>query len=148
MIYLNDERYIRINEKLVIGIYEPKKIPNLEKDLSIWRKKAREFGIGELYIICALNQYEIKDFDNMKSIDAIYQFSPRDSLNYNIKYDEKFLYTATLYKEFDNNYSNNIDFYKGSMLEFDNTARKKKDYYNYSLFKYNKIQLILKLKFL
>ena len=128
MIYLNDERYIRINEKLVIGIYEPKKIPNLEKDLSIWRKKAREFGIGELYIICALNQYEIKDFDNMKSIDAIYQFSPRDSLNYNIKYDEKFLYTATLYKEFDNNYSNNIDFYKGSMLEFDNTARKKKDY--------------------
>lgn len=128
MIYLNDERYIRINEKKVIGIYEPMKIPNIEKDLSIWRKKAREFGIGELYIICTLNQYKIKDFENMKSIDAIYQFSPRDSLNYNIKYNEKYLYTGTLYKEFENNYSNNIDFYKGSMLEFDNSARKKKDY--------------------
>ena len=51
MIYLNDERYIRINEKIVIGIYEPMKIPNIEKDLSIWRKKARELGIGELYTV-------------------------------------------------------------------------------------------------
>ena len=74
----------------------------------------------------ALNQYEIKDFDDMKSIDAIYQFSPRDSLNYIIKDDEKYIYTATLYKEF--NYTNNIDFYKGSMLDFDNTPRKKNDY--------------------
>ena len=128
MIYLKDERYIRINEKVIIGIYEPMKIPNIEKNLSIWRKKAREFGIGELYIIVTLNQYEIKDFDKMKSINAIYQFSPRDSLTFNIKNNEKFLYTATLYKEFDNNYSNSIDFYKGSMLEFDNSARKKKDY--------------------
>lgn len=128
MIYLKDERYIKINEKAIIGIYEPMKIPKIDETLLIWRKKAREYGIGELYIIVTLNQFKIKDFNNMTLIDAIYQFSPRDSLDYHIKNNEKYLYTATLYKEFENNCSTKIDFYKGSMLEFDNTARKKKDY--------------------
>lgn len=130
MIYLKDERYIKINEKIIIGIYEPTKIPKLNVVLSTWRKKAIEYGIGELYIIVTLNHYEIKLFDDMKSIDAVYQFSPRDSLtsNYIIKNSEKHLYTATLYKEYNNNYSYYIDFYKGSMLEFDNSARKKKEF--------------------
>ena len=129
MIYLKDERYIKINEKIIIGIYEPTKIPKLNVVLSTWRKKAVEYGIGELYIIVTLNHYEIKLFDDMKSIDAVYQFSPRDSLTfyYIIRNSEKHLYTATLYKEYNNNYSYYIDFYKGSMLEFDNSARKKKE---------------------
>ena len=125
-IYLKDERYIKINGKIIIGIYEPKKIPNISKTLLIWRKKAIEYNIGELYIIVTLNQYDIKEFDNKNLFDAIYQFSPRDSLDHNIKGTEKFLYTTTLYKEFSNIYD--VDFYKGSMLEFDNSARKKKDY--------------------
>ena len=126
-IYLMDERYIKINDKLIIGIYEPMKIPKLNETLFIWRKKAKEFNIGELYIISTLNQYEIKELDDMELFDATYQFSPRDSLYYNIKNNDKYLYTATIYKKF-NNTSYNIDFYKGSMLQFDNSPRKKKEY--------------------
>ena len=78
--YLIDRRYIKINQKPIIGIYEPNKIPKLKETILIWRNKTKELKIGEIYIIVTLNQYSIEEFQKMGLFDAAYQFSPRDSL--------------------------------------------------------------------
>ena len=49
--YINDKRYIKIGKRPIIGLYEPSKIPELRKTMEIWRKKSREFGIGEIFIL-------------------------------------------------------------------------------------------------
>lgn len=48
--YIIDKRYIKINDRPILGLYEPKKISNLSTTISIWRKEAKNLRIGELYI--------------------------------------------------------------------------------------------------
>ena len=48
--YIKDKRYIKIDNKPVIGIYEPRSIPNLKKTITIWRETSRELGVGEIFI--------------------------------------------------------------------------------------------------
>lgn len=136
--YLIDQRYIKINDKPIIGIYEPKKIPNLIKTISIWREKSREYGIGEIYIIVTLNEGSVEEFHNLYLFNAAYQFPPRGAMissNYirsksNFFKEKFFFYTAFLYNEL--NISDTIlkDFqlYRGTMLGFDNSPRKARDY--------------------
>ena len=134
--YIIDRRYIKINNKPIIGLYEPKKVKNLSSTINIWRENAKKIGLGEIYIIVCLNAYNYKEMKDLKLFDATYEFSPRDSLKYFIKDMPYSLYTAALYKDID--YANiSIDFplYRGSMLEFDNSPRKKRKsiiYDNYS----------------
>ena len=133
--YLIDNRYIKIDEKPVIGVYEPYKIINLNKTILTWRKKAREYGIGEIFILVTLNQYNIEELQKMNLFNGVYQFSPRDTFDCKIKSKSNYLYTGTLYKEFNlTNIKNDFYLFKGSMVEFDNSARKKECviYENYS----------------
>ena len=124
--YLKDERYIKINGKPIIGIYEPFKIPNLNKTIYNWRKESKKLGIGKLFILVCLNHYKINYIQNLKIFDGVYEFPPRDSLGYLINNQAYYLYTATLYKDIDFiDLKNNFYVYRGSMLEFDNTPRKK-----------------------
>ena len=136
--YFIDKRYIKIKDKPIIGIYEPKKIPYLNKTISTWRKKSREYGIGELYIIVTLNDGSVEEYNNFHLFNATYQFPPRGAMlpsNY-IKSNSElfngyyFLYTASLYNEF--NISdiilNDFQFYRGTMLGFDNSPRKSREY--------------------
>ena len=124
--YLVDQRYIKINNKSIIGIYEPFKIPNLTETISIWRKKAIEIEIGEIYILISLNSYKIKNIKNLKLFDAAYDFPPRinNLLKPNTLY---YYYEALIYKniQFDN-YIKNFPVFRGNMLEWDNTPRKGK----------------------
>ena len=129
--YCIDNRYIKINRKPIIGIYEASKIPNINETIFIWRTKAKEYEIGEIYILVTLNKETVEYFQNMNLFNGAYQFSPRDSMFESNKIKSKsnsnyYLYTSLLYKTFNlSNISNNFDFYFGSMVEFDNTARKK-----------------------
>ena len=105
-----------MKEKKVIGIYEPFKIPNFNKNISIWRKESIKLGIRELFILVCLNHYKISDFQNVNLFDGAYEFPPRDSLGYKIKNQPHFLYTATLYK--DKNFINikdNFFVFRGSI---------------------------------
>ena len=65
---------------------------------------------------------------NIKLLEAVYEFSTRDSLQYVTKDKTYFLYSSLLYKNIDF-ISANDDFllYRGSMTEFDNSPRKKKE---------------------
>lgn len=49
--YLSDERYIRIDSKLLILVWRPERLPNPKKTAQIWRDYARENGMGELYLV-------------------------------------------------------------------------------------------------
>lgn len=124
--YIIDERYIKINSKPILGIYEPKKIPNLSNTISIWREESKNMGIGEIYIIACLNIYNFDEMKNIKLFEGVYEFSPRDSLQLMIKDNLYPLYGSVLYKNIDS-ISANDDFplYRGSMTEFDNSPRKK-----------------------
>ena len=128
--YLFDKRYITINGKPVIGIYDSKRIPQLNETLFIWRRKAKELKIGELYIISNLNTNLIQKKDNVKLFDAIYRFPPNDlSENKIIENTRKnfYYYYGLLYSNIiTENIEGNFSIYKGSMLEFDNSSINKK----------------------
>lgn len=134
--YIIDKRYIKLNNKPIVGLYESKKVQNLSYIISIWRESSKKIGLGEIYIIVCLNNYSFNEIKNLKLFDATYEFSPRDSLKYFVKDMFYSLYTKILYKEIDNlNTSDNFPLYRGSMLEFDNSPRKKRKsliYKNYS----------------
>ena len=122
--YLIDKRYIKINEKPIIGLYEPMNIPNLEETISLWRKESINLGIGEIFILVTLNNNTYDEFKNIGLFNGVYEFSPRDSFNYKIKYSPNLLYTATLYKNINFiNVSDDLPLFRGSMLEFDNSPR-------------------------
>jgi len=125
--YIIDKRYIKINGKPILGIYEPKKIPNLSNTILIWREESKSMRIGELYIIACLNNYSFDEMKNIKLFEGVYEFSPRDALQLLIKDTPHFLYTSVLYKKIDFiNPNNDFPLYRGSMIEFDNSPRKKK----------------------
>ena len=134
--YIIDRRYIKINDKPIIGLYEPKKVPNLSNILSIWRESSKKIGLGEIFILVCLNDYSFNKVKDLKLFDATYEFSPRDSLKYFVKDMPYSLYTTTLYKDIEYlNSSDDFPLFRGSMLEFDNSPRKKRHsiiYENYS----------------
>ena len=134
--YIIDERYIKIDNKPIIGLYEPKKITNLSNTILNWRKESEKIGLGKIYILVCLNNYSLNEMKEFKLFDAVYEFPPRDSLKYSLKYFPYLLYMMVLYKNLDNiNITNDFPLYRGCMLEFDNSPRKKREstiYENYS----------------
>ena len=121
-----DSRYIKINGKRVIGLYDINKIPKLKETISIWRQKSRQYGIGEIFVLITLNALNYSEIKNMELFDGTYQFSPRENTSYSIK-DGHFLYTSTLYNNYNSfNLTNEFPLYMGSMLEWDNSPRRKK----------------------
>ena len=53
--YIIDKRYIKINGKPIIGLYEPKSLPYLDKTISKWREVSEKIGLGEIFILATLN---------------------------------------------------------------------------------------------
>ena len=122
--YLIDSRYIKIDGKSVIGIYNSTKITQLKKVLLLWRKKAKELNIGELFIISNINTKNTKELNNNKLFDSIYRIPPYDLLENKIiknTRDNFYYYYGLLYSNIiSENKIGNLSIYKGSMLELDN----------------------------
>ena len=133
--YVKDKRYIRIQEKPVIGLYEPNKIPNLTNTISIWREKSKVIGIGEIFILICINRNKTLDYQNLNLFDAAYEFPPRHCfLNNRVAIKKTLIYSELLYKsnllnETNTNYQK-FPFFRGSMVEWDNSPRIK----NFELF--------------
>lgn len=123
--YLIDKLYIKINQKPLIGIYNIKGIPNLRDTVLQIRQKAREFEIGQIFIISCLNGLNISEINNMNIFDGAYRLPPKDLIETKIKNTrENFIYYYSLI------YSNifkdikmkNFVVFKGIMLEYNNSA--------------------------
>ena len=142
--YLQDSRYIKIDGKPVIGLYEASVIPNLEEHLNMWRTTARECGIGEIFILVCATKGRASKFGYSQLIDGEYEFPPRNKS-----------YGSTFYHKnggISFSYENLIDdsrkcetdalpFFRGSMLEWDNSARKQKNYSSWAGFSVEKFYL-------
>ena len=147
--YLTDKRYIKIENKPVLGIYEPNKIQNLTDTIQIWREKSKKYGIGEIFILICINNNKTQDFQNLNLFDATYEFPPRNSFqNHRIPNKRTFIYSELLYKSMNFNEKNTnfekLPFFRGSMVEWDNCPRMNNceifDYYSpQQFYLYNKI---------
>ena len=71
--YIEDSRYIRCNDKPVIAINNPIVIKNAKKVFKIWKKTAKELGVGDILIWTSLPQQPLKELDFAKYTDAMYQ---------------------------------------------------------------------------
>ena len=125
--YIIDSRYIKINNKKVIGIFEPFLIPNISQFISIWRNKSIEYEIGEIYILICQNHYKWKKTLKLKNVvDGSYDFPPRNNLNIKNKKKSYMLYSNLIYKWINfPHMSNDFPLFGGTMLEWDNTPRRK-----------------------
>jgi lipopolysaccharide biosynthesis protein len=82
--YLIDKRYIRIDGKPIIVVYNPGHIgKKIKITFDGWRKCAKEIGIGEILIwTCRVFDNTVKNLKIIDSIDAELEFPP-----HNMKYD-------------------------------------------------------------
>jgi hypothetical protein len=123
--YLIDKLYIRTNGKPIIGIFNIKAIPNLRKTILKMREKAREFGIGEIFIISCLNGLKISEIINLNIFDGVYKLPPKDLKEAGIKNTRNnytYYYSLIFNNIMNKNKIENFPVYKGSMLEYDNSA--------------------------
>ena len=141
--YLLDERYIRIDGKPIILIYNPEKIPNVKEVIQTFRKTAMQEGIGDIYIICR-NLMDKSLSKELSNCDAFFDFSPigknNNSSFVKLKGCDGYLFNYnTFYKNKIKAYlSNDISkpFYYTSTMGWDNSPRKNSKYtsfINYNL---------------
>ena len=125
--YLINKLYIRTNGKPILGIYNIKSIPNLRETIFNLRQKAREFDIGELFIISCLKGLNISEIKDMNIFDGAYNYPPKDLIKADIKNTREnytYYYSLILSNIINNNTKKNNNFivYKCNMLEYDNSA--------------------------
>lgn len=129
--YITDSRYIRINGKPVIGIYDYLNIKNISNVIRIWRKRAIKYEIGEIYILINLNDKnknsDIEKIKKIKLFDGAYDFPPNNIIHCQKSNKYYQIYETILYKNIQfneinfKNISNDFPVFRGSMLEYDNT---------------------------
>ncbi len=141
--YLLDKRYIRVNGKPIIMVYNPSAIPNFETVCEKWRETAKKLGIGEILI---WSRTEVGKFDdqNTSFVDAEFDFAPHgfslpnDTITginnaANVVNYSKLIHH--LWETYEKHYPLK-PFHYSVMMGWDNSARRKKNFkifYHYSL---------------
>ena len=142
---LLDKRYIRVDKKPLLMVYEPNSIPNFPNVVERWRLAAKKCGIGEIEVLARSSTIDI-DIKTESCVDGLFDFAPRHLPLANETpaccmgkpgyfYDYRGLIE---YSERDSLYDTHISkkpFYYSVTMAWDNSARKAKDYaifYNYS----------------
>lgn len=134
--YINDSRYIKVDNKPLILVYKPQLLPNPKNTFAIWREYCKKEGIGELYILGAKRHdfdLEAEDY----GLDGAYEFPPNYPHPNQVKENVKFLnpdYEPTVYdlEKFveDKDYvtkEENYEKFKTVIPYWDNTPRRLKD---------------------
>lgn len=140
--YIQDKRYIKIDDKPVIMIYNPKEIPNFKKTVENWRKFARKLNIGELYIMSKCDMYDTS-YTNTEFVDAEFDFPPqgighKEAMITGLESSKIYNYEKIV-DDIEHLYRNHYPlkpFYYSCTMGWDNSARRKDNYtvyYNYSL---------------
>lgn len=77
--YIDDKRYIRIQGKPLILVYNPAQIPNCQRSFQSWRKVAQDLGIGEILIwTCQTCNHTADSLHITDYIDAEVEFPPHN----------------------------------------------------------------------
>lgn len=128
--YLKDERYIKIDGKPIIGIFNLNNIPKIDNLISIWRTKSKELRIGDIFIILCLNQANNDRIYNSKLFDGAYKSPPYDipenTIIKNTRNNFTYYYGLFYSNIFENKKLENFPIFKGSVIEWDKTLIDKK----------------------
>lgn len=153
--YIDDDRYIRINGKPLVVVYNPGQIPNCTRTFNKWREVARKIGIGEIYIwTCRTSNNTAKLLGIEECIDAEIEFPPHNTWltdfaidNIDLNGQQAFLYNyQKMVEGIIDDYKNGRDLKTGSkpvhhacMMAWDNAARRKKKWFTYHNFSLNSL---------
>jgi lipopolysaccharide biosynthesis protein len=72
--YMRHPRYIRVGGKPLLMVYRPDILPEAEATVRRWRARARETGLGELFLLCT-NAFGFSDYAGL-GFDGIVEFPP------------------------------------------------------------------------
>lgn len=72
--YMDSPRYVRVSGKPLLIVYRPDTLPDAAATLERWRKRARERGIGELFILCT-NAFGYSAYQDA-GFDGLVEFPP------------------------------------------------------------------------
>lgn len=125
-----DSRYIKINGKPMLMVYNPTQIPNFSDVIACWRSEVKNYGIDDLYIICA-KTFGFKNSEGF-NIDCLVDFPPHclnaNTINHTLKISNNnfkgniYQYEEALNHEIKKNIKEKK--FESAMLGWDNTARK------------------------
>ncbi|WIY82641.1 glycoside hydrolase family 99-like domain-containing protein [Propionimicrobium sp. PCR01-08-3] len=137
MEFLSDPRYMRVDGKALISVYRPGQMKNFPDVVSTWRKRAREAGVGELFVLAVAVADE---FDGVGAdvtslgLDGTLQFPPHNlpwvagpatDVGLDQRWRGNFMsYPATVDASLAMTGELSNQNYPGAMVTFDNTARR------------------------
>ncbi|PHP52406.1 glycoside hydrolase family 99-like domain-containing protein [Actinomyces ruminis] len=137
MEFLLDSRYMRIDGKAVLAVYRPAQMTNFPDVVATWRQKAREAGVGELYVLAVA---VAEEFDGIQAlggetgIDGTLQFPPHNlpwvagpatEVGLDSRWRGNFMsYQETVKASLAMSGTLDDSEYPGAMVAFDNTARR------------------------
>lgn len=114
--FFKDSRYLKINERPVLYIYNMSDIPDFQSMINIWNKKLKSENINNLYIVEFISSKNKKK--SYRNSDAVVEFEPLYTTYFDIS---KFnLFRRFLSKKF-----NKIDFQDYNKLWKYNIKRKR-----------------------
>lgn len=141
--FLTDPRYIRVDQKPVLLIYDMGKIPHIKTVVKQWREAAKKHGIGEIQIwMCRTHNQTAATLGIRRLIDAEVELPPHNmwskpfkDLRYEIADAKIFSYrklviaaAARLHRE----KRSRKPLYHTCMLGWDNACRRKKGWTVYT----------------
>ncbi len=137
--YLEDPRYIRIDGKPLLLVYNPQSIPKPAEVFQKCRKTAQESGIGEIYIAsCRTFAKSAQDLGILDAVDAEVEFPPhnvslavyRDEVNTPKGTGQLMSYSIAM-NEWHYDYSVK-PVYRSVMMNWDNSARRTDGWSSYA----------------
>ena len=72
--YMRSPRYLRIGGRPLLVLYRPETLPNPAATVRRWRERARETGLGELFLLCT-NAFGFSDYQRC-GFDGLVEFPP------------------------------------------------------------------------
>ncbi|MCL2468406.1 MAG: glycoside hydrolase family 99-like domain-containing protein [Micrococcales bacterium] len=134
---LTDDRYLRIDGAAVLSVYRISQIPDYPQVLEHWRRRAREAGVGELFIVNVDVAAEFDGLDRdvaVAGLDGTHWFPPHNarwdwidyaSLGMAEDFTGNLLSYHTLVRDAEERLADLDErIFPAVMVDFDNTARR------------------------
>ncbi|MCL2839574.1 MAG: glycoside hydrolase family 99-like domain-containing protein [Defluviitaleaceae bacterium] len=144
--YMDDKRYIKVDGKPLISIYLTQNMVNASDIIKRWRNRAREIGIGEIYVNSTIRPRTLAELGLQDAFDSEmefyswwYAFGIEDPRLYQIERDNEVVTPIiSRYVDFVEGYKNitsvsDFSAYMCVPCGFDNTPRYDKNYRLHSL---------------